>query len=185
MTCSFRSVLCGAVVVIGLATALLAVVGATAGGCGGKIVTTEGQAVPDDASGYGLADGCGPLDVTLSCGADACGNALSAICLGDLWVCPVIPASGCSTDASALDTTGFACGSGSCPPNTFCQDPFGTSLGFCIPFPPECKNTPYAPSATCACLERRAARAGVCRPNHFVCSYPVGFNRLHVGCVAD
>jgi hypothetical protein len=160
-------------------------------GCGGKIVTTtEGQAVPDDASGDGLADGCGPLDVTLTCGADACGNAISAMCLGKLWVCPLIPASGCSTDASALDgasgTTGFACGSGSCPPDTFCQDPFGTSLGLCIPFPPECKNTPDVPSATCACLERRAARAGVCRPNHFVCPYPAGgFNRLHVGCLAD
>jgi|HubBroStandDraft_1064217.scaffolds.fasta_scaffold00496_26 hypothetical protein len=168
--------------------ALLVALGTDA--CGGKIVSTEGQAESDDASDEGLADGCGALDLTLTCGADACGNAISAICLGDLWVCPLIPASGCSTDASALDgasgTTGFACGSGSCPPDTFCQNPFGTSLGLCIPLPPECKLTPYVPSATCACLERRAARAGVCRSNHFVCPYPAGdFNRLHVGCVAD
>jgi hypothetical protein len=154
------------------------------GGCGGKIAS-EGQGVTDDANT--TDDGCGALDPTLNCGADACGNAISALCVGDIWVCPLIPSSRCSTDAAgASGTAGFACGAGSCPFGTFCQDPFGASVGLCIPFPSECKRTPSVPSATCACLERRAARAEICRPNHFVCPYPAaGFSRLHVGCVAD
>jgi hypothetical protein len=159
--------------------------------CGGKIAPTDGQDEEDGATGDALLNGCGPLDPTLmTCGTDGCGNPVSPICRFALWVCPPIPC-GCSTDASspveaASGPVGFACGSGTCPSNTFCQDPFGTIPGACIPFPLECKNTPYTPSATCACLERRVALDKVCRPNRFLCPYPTAdFNELHIGCIAE
>ncbi len=168
-------------------TAIACIAALSTSACGGKLAPSEGD---DDASPVvDPLEGCGPLDAGLECGLDPCGNAIAPICRPTLWVCPPIPPS-CPMDASPGDggghPAGFACGNGSCPPNTFCQDPFGASPGACIPFPQECRRTPNTPSATCACLERRAAQDKVCRPTRFLCPYPTSnLTALHVGCVAD
>jgi hypothetical protein len=178
--------------------ALVAAFGIAA--CGGKLAPAEIQddydAAPESEAATETPDteagpegGCGPLDPELACGSDHCGNAVSPVCRPALWVCPPIPPD-CSNDGSAGDASpgpvGFACGSGSCPPGTFCQDPVGTIPGACIPFPSECKRTPSTPSETCACLERRAAQDKVCRPNRYLCPYPTSdLSALHVGCAAE
>jgi len=171
------------VAIAGLACTLFVTLGAAA--CGGKIAPTDVQD-EDDAATPGE---CGVLDPTLNCGVDGCGNAVSAICRPTLWVCPPITP-GCTMDASLADgassSVGFVCGSGTCPPNTFCQDPSGTSPGACIPFPLECKRTPYTPSETCACLERRASQDRLCRPNRLLCPYPTAnLNGVHIGCLPE
>jgi hypothetical protein len=157
--------------------------------CGGKVSSVEIPSEDDAATEAATAVGCGPLDPALTCGTDTCGNAVLPLCRAALWLCPLI-ASECAADAAAgdgsADPAGFACGAGSCPPGTFCQDPVGTDPGACIPFPLECKRTPNTPSATCACLERRAAEDKICRPDHLLCPYPTAnVNALHIGCVAD
>jgi hypothetical protein len=167
--------------------ALALVLGTVA--CGGKVASDEIPDEGDAATEAGAAVGCGPLDPALACGTDPCGSLVLPVCQAALWLCPLIP-SECAADAAAGDgsagTGGFACGAGSCPAGTFCQDPVGTNPGACIPFPLECKRTPNTPSATCACLERRAAEDKICRPDHFLCPYPTAnVNALHIGCVAD
>ncbi len=157
--------------------------------CGGKVAPTEAQDEYDAAPEAESEGGCGPLDPELVCGVDPCGNVVVPVCRPTLWVCPPIPAE-CPSDASAGDAAsgplGFACGSGSCPPGTFCQDPVGSVPGACIPFPSECRRTPGTPSATCACLERRAALDKICRPNRYLCPYPTSdLSALHVGCAVD
>jgi hypothetical protein len=156
--------------------------------CGGEVASYK---IPseDDAATDAAAASCGPLDPALTCGTDPCGNAISPVCMATLWLCPLIPLE-CAADAALGDGSAvpgvFECGAGSCPHGTFCQDPVGTDPGACIPFPLECKRTPNTPSATCACLERRAAQDKICRPDHFVCPYPTAdINALHIGCVTD
>jgi hypothetical protein len=120
-------------------------------------------------------------------GVAACGGKIAPTAVQDE---DDAAAGGGTMDASLADGTSssvwFACGSGMCPPNTFCQDPSGTSPGACIPFPLECKRTPYTPSETCACLERRASQDRLCRPNRFVCPYPTAdLNGVHIGCLPE
>jgi hypothetical protein len=160
--------------------------------CGGKLAPTEAQDAQDEYDAALAAEseaGCGPLDPELACGVDPCGNAVVPVCRPTLWVCPPIPPA-CSSDASTGDASsgppGFACGSGTCPPGTFCQDPVGSVPAACIPFPSECRRTPGTPSATCACLERRAALDKVCRLNRYICPYPTrDLSAVHVGCAVD
>jgi hypothetical protein len=157
--------------------------------CGGKVASDETSNEDDAATEAEPAVGCGPLDPALACGTDPCGNPVLPACQAALWLCPLIP-SECAADAASGDGSagpgGFACGAGTCPPGTFCQDPVGTNPGACIPFPLECKRTPNTPSATCACLERRAAEDKICRPDHFLCPYPTAnVDALHIGCVTD
>jgi hypothetical protein len=166
--------------------ALFAVLGTDS--CGGKLALDVGEDGGDAEADATPAGDCGPLDPTLTCGVDACGNPVAPVCRPSLWVCPPIP-SGCLDAAppdGASPPAGFRCGAGTCPPDTFCQDPWGTMPGACIPFPLECKKTPADPSATCACLEHRAAQDRVCRPTRLLCPYPTAdLNGLHVGCIAD
>lgn len=174
-------------VVIAVASVLVAAFGVA--GCGGELAPIEGADENDAASEAAEEAGCGPIDPELACGTDTCGNAVLPICRPTLWVCPPIPTE-CSTDASPGDAAsgpvGFSCGSGSCRPGTFCQDPVGAVTAACIPFPVECRRTPATPSATCACLERRAAQDKICRPNRYLCPYPTGdLSAVHVGCAAD